>query len=423
MGGSGTLRFCPGHARAPGLGGRGRSEQSWPQASLVWHLHQPECLQETCSLKSFGAYALMKPLPVKLMENIHHHKGTAYAGRWKSPRLSLGPSAETLELLQARLGTDSIPASAAVRCGTWVCWSPEAQVADSRGPRAPQRGAWTDSEQAGYMSQSKHTEARELMCSGALLFFSHGQQNSAADLSMLVLESLEKAEVEVADELLENLAKLFSLMDPNSPERVAFVSRALKWSSGGSGKLGHPRLHQLLALTLWKEQNYCESRYHFLHSADGEGCAHMLVEYSTSRGFRSEVDMFVAQAVLQFLCLKNKSSASVVFTTYTQKHPSIENGPPFVQPLLNFIWFLLLAVDGGKLTVFTVLCEQYQPSLRRDPMYNEYLDRIGQLFFGVPPKQTSSYGGLLGNLLSSLMGASEQEGEDSQDDSSPIELD
>lgn len=47
------------------------------------------------------------------------------------------------------------------------------------------------------------------------------------------------------------------------------------------------------------EQNYSESRYHFLHSSDGEGCAHMLVEYSASRGFRSEVDMFVAQAVLQ----------------------------------------------------------------------------------------------------------------------------
>ena len=47
------------------------------------------------------------------------------------------------------------------------------------------------------------------------------------------------------------------------------------------------------------EQNYCESRYHFLHSSDGEGCADMLVEYSTARGFRSEVDMFVAQAVLQ----------------------------------------------------------------------------------------------------------------------------
>lgn len=47
------------------------------------------------------------------------------------------------------------------------------------------------------------------------------------------------------------------------------------------------------------EQNYSESRYHFLHSSDGEGCAQMLVEYSASRGYRSEVDMFVAQAVLQ----------------------------------------------------------------------------------------------------------------------------
>ncbi|KAM4697577.1 Golgi to ER traffic protein 4 homolog isoform 2-T2 [Rhinophrynus dorsalis] len=228
-----------------------------------------------------------------------------------------------------------------------------------------------------YMSQNKHVEARELMYSGALLFFSHSQQNSAADLSMLVLESLEKSEAKVTDELLENLAKLFSLMDPNSPERVAFVSRALKWSTGGSGKLGHPKLHQLLAITLWKEQNYYESRYHFLHSSDGEGCANMLVEYSSTRGYRSEVDMFVAQAVLH-----------------------------------------------GKLTVFTVLCEQYQPSLKRDPMYNEYLDRIGQLFFGVPPKQSSSYGGLLGNLLNSLMGAGEDEDvEDGQEDSSPIELD
>lgn len=54
-----------------------------------------------------------------------------------------------------------------------------------------------------------------------------------------------------------------------------------------------------LPRALSAEQNYCESRYHFLHSSDGEGCANMLVEYSTARGFRSEVDMFVAQAVLQ----------------------------------------------------------------------------------------------------------------------------
>lgn len=52
-------------------------------------------------------------------------------------------------------------------------------------------------------------------------------------------------------------------------------------------------------LALPAEENYGESRYHFLHSSDGEGCADMLVEYSTARGFRGEADMFVAQAVLQ----------------------------------------------------------------------------------------------------------------------------
>lgn len=59
----------------------------------------------------------------------------------------------------------------------------------------------------------------------------------------------------------------------------------------------------MILLKTWSlrvlEQNYSESRYHFLHSSDGEGCAQMLVEYSASRGFHSEVDMFVAQAVLQ----------------------------------------------------------------------------------------------------------------------------
>uniref|UniRef100_A0A8C9KI99 Uncharacterized protein n=1 Tax=Panthera tigris altaica TaxID=74533 RepID=A0A8C9KI99_PANTA len=190
-----------------------------------------------------------------------------------------------------------------------------------------------------YMSQSKHTEARELMCSGALLFFSHGQvRGGPAFPPLLGACGLDK-EVCVCV-VLENLAKLFSLMDPNSPERVAFVSRALKWSSGGSGKLGHPRLHQLLALTLWKGRRFLQ-----LEPTPGE-------ERRVNR---------VAKATGGFLCLKNKSSASVVFTTYTQKHPSIENGPPFVQPLLNFIWFLLLAVDG----MF------HLPTLRFCPLYTD----------------------------------------------------
>ena len=75
------------------------------------------------------------------------------------------------------------------------------------------------------------------------------------------------------------------------------------------------------------------------------------------------------------------------------------------------------------LVVFIVLCEQFQPSLQRGSVYTVYLRRIGQFFFGELPKQTSSKGGSPENLLSRLMGSSEQKkGEESQDESSLIEL-
>ena len=145
----------------------------------------------------------------------------------------------------------------------------------------------------------------------------------------------------------------------------------------------------------------------------------MLVEYSTSRGFPSEVDLFITQAVLQYLCLSNLPTATVAFKIYTANHPGIRSPseppvsnpkPPFLMPLLNFVWFLLellLTVETRKLALFTVLCEQYRVSIGRDPAYRKYLDRIAQLFFGVPPPSSTSRGaggGIFGNLMASIMG-------------------
>lgn len=73
----------------------------------------------------------------------------------------------------------------------------------------------------------------------------------------------------------------------------------------------------------------------------------MLIELHTTSGLKSEIDLFIAQAVLQFLCLRNIQMASDTFDTYTGKHPTIKNnkGPPYLYPLLNFLWFLLRAIE------------------------------------------------------------------------------
>lgn len=50
----------------------------------------------------------------------------------------------------------------------------------------------------------------------------------------------------------------------------------------------------------------------------------------------------------RYLCLQKKVAASAVFETYTTTHPGISKtplGPPYLFPMLNFLWFLLLAVE------------------------------------------------------------------------------
>ncbi|XP_071521488.1 Golgi to ER traffic protein 4 homolog [Panulirus ornatus] len=258
-----------------------------------------------------------------------------------------------------------------------------------------------------YCGQQKYIEVLDLLYDGASLLLKHDQQTSGADLALLMLDVLEKSKTEPTEDQISRIASLFSLLNHGTPERHHYLVRAVKWSCGERHKLGHPRLHQLLAQTLWKEKNYGSARFHYLRSEDGGGCADMLVELHLLRGYPSEVDLFLTQAVLQYLCLQKKVAASEVFETYTKKHPNItkQRGPPFILPLLNFLWLLLSTIESGKVAYFTVLCEQYQPSLKRDPSYREYLDRIGQLFFNLPaPKTQHGPGGIFGNLIQGLLG-------------------
>jgi hypothetical protein len=225
-----------------------------------------------------------------------------------------------------------------------------------------------------------------------------------------------------------------------SVNRGAFIQSAIKWSKAVQPQFqhGHPSLHEQFAHVFWHEKNYIDARYHFLLSHDSEGCASFLIEYQQSYGYPGEVDLFIAQAVLQFLCHRNRHVAASAFDHYTAKHPSIPTGgPPFPTfPLLNFLWMLLcvigelngstvgehLAFGSGKtshrpssvsvptrstripsppgspgivspLAQFTVLVERYRPSIQRDPCYSGYLDLIGQLWFDLPPPPSMTPGG------------------------------
>ncbi|XP_052826871.1 Golgi to ER traffic protein 4 homolog [Octopus bimaculoides] len=250
-----------------------------------------------------------------------------------------------------------------------------------------------------YNAQHKYEDALELLYKGSVTLLQHRQQTSGTDLASLFINTLTSSSSPVLEDPVirkhDIQASLFFL--PQSPATI---------------QMGSSQDFRVCDFVTFTEKNYEQARYHFLHSTDGANTAALLIEYHVSRGFPSEVDLFIAQAVLQFLCLQNKDTANVVFLKYTKEHPHLKKGPPFLMPLLNFIWFLLLALDTGKVSLFTILCEKYETSINRDPTYKEYLDRIGQLFFGLPPPKQSPHG-ILGNLLQSLFGAEDDREQDS----------
>jgi len=268
-----------------------------------------------------------------------------------------------------------------------------------------------------YLGQKKYTELQTMLFEGAVLLFSHDEVASGTDLAKLYIDTLNDEGADPLEIHFVRISKLYQLIPCDNIDKPMYLSTSLKWSSNGSAH-GHPRLHQHIAYGLWQSKKYPEARQHFLQSCDGQGCGNMLVEFHLGKGFNTEYDLFIAQTVLQYLCLKKLLEAANVFKTYTKNHPSIKSEPPFSHPLLNFLWLLLLAIKTSQnLTAYTLLCEKYKQFIDRDPQYLEYLDKIGQNYFGIPPPVRAKPGGMFSGLFDSLLNAMNDDSED--DDQGP----
>uniref|UniRef100_A0A915B8Z6 Golgi to ER traffic protein 4 homolog n=2 Tax=Parascaris univalens TaxID=6257 RepID=A0A915B8Z6_PARUN len=271
-------------------------------------------------------------------------------------------------------------------------------------------------------AQGKWQQLQDLLYNGAIKLLDVNEPTSAVDLAELFVESLQQSNMPVSSATLDRFEQLFTRLPPvlekdttvdgnRVDRRNELLSRALKWTmSVGEKKRyrekGHPEFHARVAKILWHEGNYVAARNHFILSDDAEKFASFLVDFQQRCGFKSEKDLFIAQATLQVLCTRRAKMASVLLQLYCEKHPQIGGEAPYELPLLNFIWLLTLCVQLKKVIYFSILVEKYQKCLERDPSYRVYLDKIGQLYFGLPPAQKSSCGGLLGSILKGLLGNS-----------------
>lgn len=272
-----------------------------------------------------------------------------------------------------------------------------------------------------YSKQEKFLELSDLLLDGAEKLIAAKQFQSGSDLSLLLIEVLQKCKFNEQDfeKWIINVGGLIDKIEPNVVERESLIVRAVKWSCEGNKKnphQGHPLIHKLIANTMAKEQNFEQARYHYLLSKDGVGCAKILIQLS-AKAYNSEVDLVIVQVVLNLLVLNEKDTALVTFNTYTKLHPYIRtSNPPYRTPLLNFLYFLLNIIDDPKLQCFKTLCDLYKTALSRDPAYEKQLQQIGVSYFGATPARPARQNGLFGDLFSQLFQELE---DDSDDDAAP----
>jgi len=175
----------------------------------------------------------------------------------------------------------------------------------------------------------------------------------------------------------------------------------------------------LIAHVFWTEGNIESARHHYLLCQDGSLCGRVLIEISQSRGFQGEVDLFLVQAVLQQLSLKDRKTAEETFDEYTRYHAKLlRHEFPYKEPLVNFLYFLFRLIDSKRVAGFRALRKLYDPSLKRDTSFLKYVAKIGVIYFDEQPEAshagTPGLGGMFGDILNRLMAGFDEDDIDDQ---------
>eukprot|EP00475_Leptophrys_vorax_P028954 TRINITY_DN4221_c0_g1_i1.p1 TRINITY_DN4221_c0_g1~~TRINITY_DN4221_c0_g1_i1.p1 ORF type:complete len:250 (+),score=70.63 TRINITY_DN4221_c0_g1_i1:25-750(+) len=175
---------------------------------------------------------------------------------------------------------------------------------------------------------------------GISKFLELNQPAHAAKVAQLIIEVFQQSQIPESEahvEAILEVANKFSA-DHNEEEgkfRDEFLLSAVGWSGKfGPNVFGAAAFHCELARSFWSKQDYANSNAHFLKSSSATSDssiehAQMLIEWSNA-GYRSEADLFITRAVLQFLAMENIKGASQVYKSFMESFETLNT------PLTNF---------------------------------------------------------------------------------------
>ncbi|KAJ8902058.1 hypothetical protein NDN08_006466 [Rhodosorus marinus] len=254
-----------------------------------------------------------------------------------------------------------------------------------------------------------HARAREALESGALALLKLNGTQSGTSLALDYVNALRTDHVPFSEgkaSLLE-IVKAYGdteLSDEGEVEKLRFVKSCIDYSktdlNNAGSKVEDKELNGIAAMSSWARRDFGAAQKYFLLSDQPEKFAEMLLEWSSTYGLKSEVDLFLTRAVLEYALRNNLQDAAVVHSAFVARYGDFS-------PLANFCEMLLKVLPkNDAYNLFKYLCEAYDSSLKRDESFPKTLGSLGKLYYGVePPRhQGNALQDMMSGVMKSLMG-------------------
>ncbi|KAK1286115.1 hypothetical protein QJS10_CPB20g00221 [Acorus calamus] len=282
---------------------------------------------------------------------------------------------------------------------------------------------------ARYITAQKYSEALEILQSGALVQLTHGQVTCGAELAQLFVDTLVKGKFPFCQETLDRIKMIYegfpqiplpqSLVDDDDMQKLSealvaaktrvecclsFLKAAIKWSTEfGSSKNGSSELHEMLAEYLYSqspELDMAKVSKYFVRGNRPEKFASTLINFM-GKCYPGEDDLAITRGVLLYLSQGNLRDANRLIDEIKKQLKLTQLDFPRTD-LTQFTLYLLQTLERDALPLFRILRQKYQSSINRDPSFDELLDLVGEIFYGV--RRRTGLQGMFGDFFKMMGG-------------------
>ncbi|KAF8249435.1 DUF410-domain-containing protein [Wilcoxina mikolae CBS 423.85] len=266
-----------------------------------------------------------------------------------------------------------------------------------------------------YIKAESYDSAIDILHAGAQALFKANQGGSGGDLCLLLVEVYKTAKMAPDSVSKSRLVELITMMPSEEPSRKRFINESIAWTSKlGAFPAGDPELHHFIGNLYSQEDEVYEAEKHLLLGTKESADVLTRTLYEWYKQDESHTaPTYIARAVFGYLLVGNLREASRSLDVFIQQ--LVQDNPALViqevqsasadirvfpsLPLLNFLSLLRLAVQTGGADIFRNLKSHYASQLRDVPAWDDALDQIGELYFGIQVRRPTNILDMMGSMF------------------------